>query len=77
MNDNSRFPPSIKSFNRPNTAKILDVSERTVDRLIKSGELKAYSPINRSVRITEDSIRNLIERRQLVSETVHSEKVQP
>jgi excisionase family DNA binding protein len=42
-----------------NAAERLQVSERTVSRLIVSGELKAIH-IGRSVRITEGALQNLL-----------------
>ena len=60
-------PPSIKSYSRASTAEILDCSERHVDRLIERGKLKAYSVGARGIRITEFSIRELIDLGQIVA----------
>ena len=65
MTDTRRIPPSIKSYSRASTAEMLCVSERQLDRLIKSGDLNAYTIGSRGIRVTEDSIRLLIESRQI------------
>jgi len=42
-------------------AEILDVSTKTIDRRIRSGKLKAYRFGNKTIRINEDAIQDLLE----------------
>ena len=54
-----KLPPQALTIR--NVAERLQVSERTVSRLIVSGELKAIH-IGRSVRITEGALQDLLTR---------------
>lgn len=60
----TNIPPSIKSYSRFSTSEILDVSRRTVDRLLKKGVLRGYR-VGAQIRITEDSIKSLVEENQI------------
>ena len=52
---------SEELYTREEAAKFLRVSTSTVDRLIKSGKLKARK-VGRQVRMTRSDLENLLER---------------
>ena len=56
LNSNQEIPPLLK---RVEVAKILDLSVRTIDRLIEDGDLPA-SKIGRAVRIRRDDVLALL-----------------
>ena len=63
------YPPDITSYPRKRSADALGCSERTIDRLVQAGELKAYNLGKRGVRITETSLREYIEGHQRTDES--------
>jgi excisionase family DNA binding protein len=52
------------AFTRRDAARLLGLSVRTIDKLIKRGELSAIRVTAKAVRIPADSIRNFIDRRR-------------
>ncbi len=50
----------MEIFTKQHAAKHLNISTRTIDRLIFSGQLKAYK-IGRSVRISQEQLDEFLE----------------
>jgi excisionase family DNA binding protein len=61
-------PPDIASYPRKRAADALGCSQRTVDRLVQAGELKAYRLRERGIRITQTSLREYIEKQRIVTD---------
>ncbi len=58
----TKVAPSIVSYKPSSVAGLLDCTERHVQKLIKQGELKAYSIGRRGSRVTLESIEGYIDR---------------
>lgn len=52
---------TLRAYSLPDVAERLDVSLKTVRRMIDAGELKIFRPhrSGRTVRVSEQSLRNL------------------
>lgn len=55
-------PPHLRLYSKRHVAQLLDYSTKTVETLIKSGELKSIKLGDRSIRVSEAELEDYVDR---------------